>query len=166
MFSFSRRPWQDTELLTSLGEGTATLSEPHDPKLFFAGGATLFVWPNFTKRVVQHAQEVRSAPPLSYRTYELKKSAWSDDIRHQLPETHLFQPDDLWFIADLIGAQRHGGGGPLLIDSGVGNVFYVEIHSVVHQIGVYWWEGRLRIGSLDPADEPVDAGHRIFAKLS
>ncbi len=167
MYSAPAHILHSTELLQFAGDKMAWLQEEHNPFEFFRSSTGLHIWsPEFEQQILPRARIIRAAPPIRYRMYDLKKGAYHREIQERLPATYAFVPEDVWFLASLIGEQRTGSHGPLLTTNGIGNVFFVEVTpSRILHVGIYMWQGQMRIGCLGLNDEPVQEGRRIFAKL-
>jgi hypothetical protein len=149
--------------------GTITvgpLKGAFDSEGFFRGwnkNVKIYIGDGFKDGVLKSAGSVSEQPPATIASFTLAKKMHDTEIRAELPKNHVFSPNDLWMIADLIKKQANGESGHLLAD-GKANIFYVQVSALVFVVRVYrdgsawgvcawdldeigWWDGGQRVFS-------------------
>lgn len=130
----------ETRLLKPVAQATVPArTKPFDAVEFYRTRAGLYVYNvynTFTDRLdLRTRPMVDSAPERSYVASFLKVKAYNEDIRKELPETHLSTLED---IAGLIEAQPDGQSG-FLLNNGYANLFYVlSKNGEVFAVDVRW----------------------------
>jgi len=124
-------------LIKPVGKSTVPArTKPFNAAEFYQTGTGLYVYDTFADRLDLNTRKtVDSAPERPYVASLLKANAYDNDIRKELPETHLSTLED---IAGLIEAQPGGKSG-FLLSNGYANVFYVEgKNGEVFAVSVTW----------------------------
>lgn len=110
------------------------LGSDHNPAEYFKSDTGLYVWDNFSERVLRTATLIKKGSTFKLRSYDLVESSTDQQIEQALPPKHLFTNSEVCaIIASLIAKQKKGENGALLI-TGYANLFYTE-QCVVY---VYW----------------------------
>lgn len=157
------------EFLHFVGEITLPASTSRcDPEEYFLNRPGLWVSNTVRRLVRESARPITSRPETTFFAFDLVKPANDAEIRSELPEDHVFEyPDEFWVIlAKMIDQQPNGEEGGLLAN-GRWNVFCVRISGEVYAVRINWSAGGR--GWVVGADLPHDndswwcEGSRVFS---
>lgn len=132
-----------------------------DPKEFFQDRKGLWVWGDFTKRIVEKAEPTPSGTEFKLASFQLTKYLSDEEIEAALPKEHIFSETEVSAIlASLISKQSKGEEGALL-NNGNWNLFYTPAFVVF----VYWDSGSSdwSVGSWRRDGRRWYEGHRVFS---
>ena len=148
-------------VLAPRGLEEITLTEHHDPNLFYNNRPGLFVWNDFCSRIVVQAKPSKAGTTFKVNAAELMRDLIDEEIEVALPKDHLFDETSVCaVIAGLIAKQPNGEKGAL-VNNGRANLFYTC--SCV--VSVYWDAvGReWRVGTWQRDGGRWLAGRRAFS---
>ncbi|MDP2734757.1 MAG: hypothetical protein Q8P12_00965, partial [bacterium] len=121
-----------------VAEITIPATQGVDPSQYFQTREGLYVWPEFSERIVSVAKKTE-LPEVTFRSFELVKSANDTEIRSELPEDYVLEASELCGYLPEIIASQPGGEEGFLLTNGHPNVFYVRgRNGEVFAVGVLW----------------------------
>jgi len=143
------------------------IDNPVDPKRFFKTGQGLYMWNDFTDRILSVTKEVKSLPAMEISSFSLLKSATYAEIRNELPEGHVWQDTSAFcgHFAGLLEKQKNGEEG-ILLNNSYANIFYVVgKNSEVFTVRVGWYSGarEWRVDAYTVDGNQWNAGYRAFS---
>jgi hypothetical protein len=148
-------------VLRPRGSVSLTLSRPHDPAAFYQTRDGLYVFDNYTSRIVAKATPVAAGTTYNVNIAELGEPATDQKIEDSLPQNHLFDESAVCaIIAEMIGKQQKGEPGDLE-HTGRANLLYTA--SLVVYVR---WSGAYRgwvVRTWDRGDDRWRAGPRVFS---
>lgn len=136
-----------------------TTADKFDPAAFFVKRDGLYVFNDFTERIVSKAKKMKAAVEFPLVASDLTKPANDEAIESELPKEHIFSETDVCaIIASLIEMQPKGEKGILATDYNW-NLFYTPAFVVF----VVWGGGVWRVGAWERGDGAWGAGGRVFS---
>lgn len=156
------------EFLRPAGEITLPATQGVDPNQYFQTRKGLYVWQEFSERIVSVATQTELSE-ITLQAFNLVKSANDTEIRSELPEDHVFGAEELCgYLPELLARQPNGEEDDLLTNS-YANIFYVRGKSgAVFAVNVGWrsffrsWDvGAFRLG-----DVRWDEGNRVVSRAT
>lgn len=142
-------------------------TDPFDPKEFFKTREGLYVWNDFTRRILPVTKEIESLPEMKITSFDLIEPAIDVQVQYELPESHVFKDADVFCacIVGLLEKQKNGEGG-VLLNNGFANIFYVVgKDSEVFPVGVRWYSDfrRWDVRAYRLGDNQWRVGNRAFS---
>ena len=117
------------------------LIKPCNPKGFFRTGQGLYIWKNFTDKILSVTKTVKSLPVLAIYSFDLAVAATDTEIRNELPQGHVWQDASAFcgYLVGIIQRQANGEEEGILLNNGYANIFYVVgKNSEVFVVRVSW----------------------------
>lgn len=124
------------------GYSAVTLSEVHNPSLFYSNRANLYVSPDFLGKIVRVAGSTETGKKFKkISRFRLAADATGEQLRSERPDSVWTATDFCAWLAAKLQKQPNGEEGEFLT-TGWANLFLVEgINGEVVLVYVYWYSG-------------------------
>lgn len=111
-----------------------TLSQRHDPDVYYRTRSGLYVGNECRRRIISKATPITAGTSFKVNVFELGHDAANKEIRRGLPKNYLFKENVLCaIVAEMISKQSEGEPGDL---ENTGNVHVLRTSS--WEMLVYW----------------------------
>lgn len=150
-------------LVRDSGYSAVTLSEVHNPSLFYRDRANLYVSPDFLGKIVRVAGSTETGKKFKkISRFRLAADATGEQLRSERPDSVWTATDFCAWLAAKLQKQPNGEEGELLT-TGWANLFLVEgISSEVVLVSVNWDSGYRKWDvNAWRLDDTWNAGHRF-----